>query len=521
MKLTDDLEKIRTSYPAVQEALKVFPGVIGLGVGFKEVRGQLTNEIAWRVYVKVKQPAHLLKRGDVVPRAMAGFPTDIISKLSSRPNFGEDHRDLLVPGIKIESDFKEGGTLGCFARLNSDNSAVLLGSSHVLYGPANKELDVGQPKVSCCCWCKCKVIGRLVGDGRNAFNNVTVEFIDPDEPGTPTQPNILTDTGSEIDCAVARLNGKRPFTNEIPFIGMIAGTPPAGDFGVKVGDEVEKVGFGTGHTKGIVLKSPMLMQRYKGGPAIPEFLLPIKSRLESDIAALPTINQLWIVPKVGFPDFVSGGDSGAVVVNKNKQVIGLVVRQQPVNATAVDIFNLPPHVKSIGIVNPIHKVLSALNIRIPANLSSTGTTHGELIEMNPLYEEERRFQAKISALQAEVKASSLGKYAFEQLELHGDEVARIFNQQKRVAVTWRRHNGPAFAAHCLKTFNEPNHVVPREIEGVSRARLLSAMAEILKTHASTPLKETIETNLPLALNTIDEFDSLNSLLAFLRTRHDE
>ena len=172
-----------------------------------------------------------------MPRRIAGVSTDVVSKRPSFPTFGEEERDTLVPGIKIESDFKEEGTLGCFARLKSDNSIVLLSNHHILYGFSNEALDVGQPSPSCCWWCKCKVIAKNVGDGRNSFNRVTVEIVDDE--------GAATFHGGETDCSIARLNGKRPFSNEIPFIGMIAGTPPPGDFGVVVGSEVEKVGVGT------------------------------------------------------------------------------------------------------------------------------------------------------------------------------------------------------------------------------------------------------------------------------------
>lgn len=509
MKRPDNLfEKAQARYPAVRESLKAFAGVVGLGIGYKELRGQLTDEIAWRVYVKTKKPLDLLQPEHVVPHRIAGIQTDVLSKLSSQPNFGEDERSTLVPGIKIESDFKEEGTLGCFARLKSDNSVVLLTNHHILYGFSDQELDVGQPNPSCSWCCKCKVIAKNVGNGRNAFNRVTVDVVD--------SQGAATFHGSETDCAIARLNGKRPFSNEIPIIGMIKGTPPAGDFGVAVGSEVEKVGVATGHTKGIILKSPAITQKIRG-VTVPEILIPYSGSTDEFLELPESINQLFIVPQPGFPKFVDGGDSGSVVVNSQKQVIGLISRKIDVTPDIKQLLNLPAHAKTLGIANPIHKVMNAMNIEIPADFSSTHLTHGELInlENNPLFEEERRFRQQLNTLRSQLEETPLAKTLLQEMDAHQNEVVRLVNRNRRVTVAWHRHHGPAFAAHCLKSLREPDYMVPREIEGVTRTAMITAMAEMLSAHGSQSLHELIKTRLPLALESAYEFDDLKTFLAYV------
>ncbi len=503
------LKKIRTIYPTVQKSLKQFPGVVSLGIGYKEVRGQLTSELAWRVYVKEKQAPELLELNQLVPRRIAGVSTDVVSKRPSFPTFGEEERDTLVPGIKIESDFKEEGTLGCFARLKSDNSIVLLSNHHILYGFSNEALDVGQPSPSCCWWCKCKVIAKNVGDGRNSFNRVTVEIVDDE--------GAATFHGSETDCSIARLNGKRPFSNEIPFIGMIAGTPPPGDFGVVVGSEVEKVGVGTGHTKGIIIKSPATSQKYKGGAVISDFLLPYSGSKDESLGVPESINQLFIMPQPGFTRFADGGDSGSVVVNNQKQVIGLISRKIDVTPDIQKLLKLPAHAQTLGIANPIHKVLSAMNIEIPANLSITTLTHGEIIEMenNPLWEEERRLRQQLNNLRRQIEETPIGKTILGEMDAYPDEMVGLVNRNRRVKVVWHRHHGPAFAAHCLKCVREPDHSVPHQIEGISRTALITEMAEVLSAQGSEQLRELIKIRMPLALESAYKADDVKSLLAFV------
>ena len=431
-------------------------------------------------------------------------------------SFGEDHRSKLVPGLKIESDSGETGTLGCFARLKSDNSEVFLSARHVLFAKKRRALDVGQPDISCSWCCKCHLIGKTVGDGRNGVNHVDVEFVDPvDGPGT--------DDGSEIDCAIARWNHKRPFSNDIFRIGMIAGTPPPGDFGVVVGSDVEKTGSGTGHTKGVILETPFTTQNYKGGQNIPRFLIAFGGTGDPEVDAPKTVNQFFIMPKPGFPKFADDGDSGAVVVNSQKQVIGLITTVHEVTPNTRKLFNLPADVQVLGKANPIHQVLTALNIEIPANFSRTATTHGELIDLqnNSLFEEEQRLQEHIAALRLQLEALPLGRMLLQEMDTHRREVLRLVNQNRRVGVAWQRQRGPAFAAHCFKSFREPDHTVPKEIEGITRSCVLKTMAEVLKTHGSEPLREMIDVRLPVLLRSANEFDDLKSFLSYVANFQDE
>jgi hypothetical protein len=431
-------------------------------------------------------------------------------------SFGEDLRSTLVPGILIESENKESGTLGCFARLKSDNSAVLLSARHVLFAKKRRKLDVGQPDISCSWCCKCHVIGETVGDGRNGVNHVDVEFVDPvDGPGTAD--------GSEIDCAIARLKRNRPFSNEIFGIGMITGTPPPGDFGVVVGSEVEKTGTTTGHTKGVILETIVTTQNYKNGPPIPRFLFPIAGDGDPEVDAPKTINQFFIMPKPGFPKCADEGDSGAVVVNSQKQVIGLITNALEVTPSVRQLLNLPPHVQMLGKANPIHTVMTALNIEIPPNFSGTKITHGELIDLqrDSKFEDEEVLEGQIVALRRQLEAMPLGKVLLQEMDTHRREVLRLVNQNRRVGVAWQRQRGPAFAAHCFKSFREPDHVVPKEIEGITRSCVLKTMAEVLKTYGSEPLREMIEVRLPVLLRSANEFDDLKSFLSYVANLKDE
>lgn len=55
------------------------PNVVGIGVGFKEVAGQKTDQLSLVVMVKEKVPAEQLDPGDCIPQEIDGIPTDVIA----------------------------------------------------------------------------------------------------------------------------------------------------------------------------------------------------------------------------------------------------------------------------------------------------------------------------------------------------------------------------------------------------------------------------------------------------------
>lgn len=426
-------------------------------------------------------------------------------------SYANDFQETLRPGIRIQSKVGDGdGSLGCFAHLAGDASKiVLLSNSHVLYsdvsdfGASGDGAEVGQPSVSCCLCCTCRVIGE---NRKNAFRHVTVHVTSPaDFAGTYR--------GSEIDCAIALVNKKRPYTNQALY-GMITGTPAAG-LGVAANDRVEMVGQTSGHSKGTVLQLNTVAT-YQGGGSVSNLLYPFpmkgtKEVDESFAGAVSNINQFLILPDPD-PDpanstrkthFCGSGDSGAVVVNAARQVVGIVTRKSPIDDKARDVLNdllasppLPPHAGTLGIVSPIGPVLSQLGIVIDNNMHGTVTSAGdssdELRRAQAEREEELALQATLRDLDAEVRSKALGAAAMAALDRHRAEVLKLVNTKRQVAATWRRNGGPAFAAHCLHSIQDHRYAIPASVDGVTPIQLLDRMAEVLRRYGSPELRGDID-----------------------------
>ncbi|MDQ3691222.1 MAG: hypothetical protein M3406_14550 [Chloroflexota bacterium] len=446
-------------------------------------------------------------------------------------SYGNDYQEELRPGIQIASKVaKEGGTLGCFARLTGDPSKiVILSNSHVLYGDvaslgsSGDGSDVGQPSVSCCLCCACRVVAE---NRKSAFSEVTVNV---------TSPFVETATGTEIDCAIALINKKRPYTNSALY-GMITGTPTNG-MGVAGNDAVEMVGSTSGLSKGKVLLFKTVATYEGSGTSVPDILLPKQvsgSAFEEESAGipLPSINQMWILPDPDPADpnrpthFCGHGDSGSVLVNSARQVVGIVSRASRVTDEKRAILNellvspLPPHAGTLGIASAIAPVLRILGIEIVNNMHGTVTSAGasieELREAEAEREAEKVLQRTLRDLEAEVRSKALGAVAMAALDRHRDEVIRLVNTHRRVAVTWRRNSGPAWAAHCLHSVRDHDYVIPQSVDGVTPDMLIERMAAVLRRFGSAELRADLSAYQGIALDWVVDCTSVWQLVDRMR-----
>ena len=53
-------------------------GVVGVGIGYKRIKGEETGRISIIVSVERKIPLNELEDGDIIPGEIEGIPTDIV-----------------------------------------------------------------------------------------------------------------------------------------------------------------------------------------------------------------------------------------------------------------------------------------------------------------------------------------------------------------------------------------------------------------------------------------------------------
>lgn len=529
----DQYRNFTNNYLQVWEILKDIPGLQGIGLGLKEIGGVTTNRVAWRLYVKKKLPIQDLEAANVLPTSLFGHPTDVLSKSGSQLTYGNNTVPVLRPGVEIKG--AESGTLGCFAiRRGRPDQIVILSNSHVIYSDSaefgiSSDVEVGQPKTSCCCCCKCRVIGTARrADSVHAFGpEVRVNI-----------PDQGFDRGYEIDAAIADFNRARDYTNEIEGVGMITGTPSAGNLGLSNGDSVTMIGATSGLVRGKVLAFNYNAQ-YTDGSPVPNVLFPFNLTgsivSESMAGARPNINQFVFIadPDVNDPNrkmiFGQDGDSGSVVVNSQRQVVALFNRSMELSAEDASNLNpnlltpLPVHAGGLGFANPIHKVLDNLNIDIPDNLHGTKVSSGATIMVPSLDSKELTsvstdewLSKKADDLEWRVKMIPLGQHLIEKIAQHRPEVFRLVNFQRPVTVAWHRYKGPAFIAHCLKSVIDSDYKIPLEVEGISRELLIKRMVAVLKEFGSEALAQDIDAAYPAVMQHINKIGTSSEMIELLQ-----
>ena len=78
MAVTKGIEEIRAVKDRHEDDLLKKKNVVGLGIGFKEVKGQETDQLSLVVMVRRKSPPSQLDAVDLIPFEIEGVPVDVI-----------------------------------------------------------------------------------------------------------------------------------------------------------------------------------------------------------------------------------------------------------------------------------------------------------------------------------------------------------------------------------------------------------------------------------------------------------
>jgi hypothetical protein len=300
-------------------------------------------------------------------------------------------------------------------------------------------------------------------------------------------------------------------------LGVVAappfGTAPQPQHYVRFFSSLDKhVHYGT-----LIKPSPSNATYVEGGsgPVNPlVWPVPVSAKGDAGKDAFTNINQILILPRPepvpgvslaeSYQPYLSGkkkllfcdeGDSGSVVVNSANQVIGVVVRTAPKGL-------LPPQnamewkaMTSLGVVCPIDKVLAQMQIEIPAAFSGALPQSGPIDLASPAAFDDpvtRAMHEEIARLREQVSRIRLGRVMLGMITRHSREIRRIVYGRRPALAAWRHNEGPAFYAHVLRALRDPAHQIPTTINGVSRTRLLEAMAAAFLEFGGDRLRRDVE-----------------------------
>ena len=327
----EPLFEMRKVKKASEADILNMPGITGMDIGYKYVRGMKTGDLAIRVFVEEKKDVPEKER---IPKMIKGVQTDVIQRkfvlhplrlraVDIEVKTDAGRYDPLKGGISIGScrvidGYVYVGTLGAIAKDNATGHAMLLSNFHVM-----------------CIDDKWKV-----GDKMAQPSQVDNGLCPADVVGELQKASL----GGKVDCAVAKHTAHDPAC-EIVDIGNVTGIAAA-----DVDMAVRKRGRTTRLTYG----------------KVDTIDLTVKIDYEDGLGIKILTNQIGIEPDSERNTmFGDSGDSGSVVVDDDCKVVGLYF------AGSEDGY---------GVANPIQAVLDALNVSIcaPVKTGITGKVVDEL-----------------------------------------------------------------------------------------------------------------------------------------------
>ena len=536
----------RATLERARAQLSKIDGVVSVGFAQKHTAGSYRDVLAIAVFVREKKPLETLAPGQRVPAEIEGIPTDVrvVQAGGKLVCNNSNAYDTIQGGIQIVPDIKaadsgyDKGTLGCIVRRRGDTgreNVYLLTCKHVLYA-----------------------------SGAGANDYVHHPFAPPPPGQNPAgrgeplghiqelafERNVLWSDSPQhnpwsyyLDCATARINidskcwrstCTKDHIHYSPTIvdldlgtddpatpqhenQMIADVRNVDNDSSIIGKTVYKVGRTTGKTAGIVrsVSSSLYVASDPNDPNSPT--VEAQLLIEIDFAATTATPTNCLNNE----RFAEKGDSGSIVVDENRNAIGLLAIG-PTKASD----QLPPPKKWPAWACHIVPVLDSLGICIP---TSGGSSHGSCTATDgsglgpaaphapvagspagfdfsgasiasPLAAGEGGAERpaitdaerdRMLGFRDRLVATRTGRELHDSFVLVRRELGYLVRNSRPVKVVWHRNHGPAFFAHILNHLKGDSPAVPLEIDGVSRFDFLDRMGKVLAAHGSNPLRAAI------------------------------
>ena len=118
---------------------------------------------------------------------------------------------------------------------------------------------------------------------------------------------------------------------------------------------------------------------------------------------------------------------------------------------------------------------------------------------------------KLETFENALRKTARGAEIADTVGAHIEEILYLVNHNRRVAVTWQRHHGPAFVIAIRDSLHNPDMPIPKTVNGVSLEQLLLHTADALQRSGSSALRQMIAERSLQVLSWARECTSVNTL----------
>lgn len=305
----------RTLRQAKENLLKL-PNVIGVGVGFKQVRGERTDRLSILVFVEKKISARELRKEYIVPFKINNLETDVIETgrirlLDERIFRARPAR----PGVSIGHYKVSAGTFGAVVKDKGTQEKLILSNNHILANATNGRdgraaigdpifqpgpHDGGGPRDRIGSLLRFIPVKRIVQDVECPLAVAAAQmgnaFLHAIRPSYDFRLTRRTQENNLIDAAVARPDSFNLIDENILEVGPVEGVAD-----VQPGEKVLKSGRTSGLTEGKILSIGVTVK---------------VDMVDNEIS--------WFTDQIMTDAVSKPGDSGSLFLNAKKEAIGLL-----------------------------------------------------------------------------------------------------------------------------------------------------------------------------------------------------
>ncbi|MDN5344119.1 MAG: hypothetical protein PWQ18_230 [Clostridia bacterium] len=298
----------------VQDILSL-PNVVGVGKGFKSVRGEATRKPAVVVLVKEKLPAAKLQRGARIPQVLDEADTDVLEVGELRLLGRTDYQRPARPGMSIGHYKITAGTFGAVVKDRRTGEPLILSNNHILANISNGRdgrARIGDPILQPGPYdggSKDQVIGYL--ERFIPINPVVQEvtcskalrlqevfnrLVHLVRPNYQVRMQKVTAGANIVDCAVARPVNREAIRSDILELGPVKGVREP---------ELNMAIVKSGRSSGITRSTIKVLQA------------TVKVILEEGLTGM--FSDQFVTGPIAQP-----GDSGSLILDKENYAVGLL-----------------------------------------------------------------------------------------------------------------------------------------------------------------------------------------------------
>ncbi|BCV20124.1 hypothetical protein [Moorella sp. Hama-1] len=309
------MQRVEKALSRHQLDLMSLPNVVGVGKGYKSVRGEVTPKPALVVLVEKKLPASRLERGARVPQVLDEAETDVLEVGELRLLGRTDYRRPAQPGMSIGHYKITAGTFGAVVKDRKTGEPLILSNNHVMANISNGSdgrAKIGDPILQPGPYdggTSEQVIGYLerfipinpVVQEVTCTRALRVEkilnrLVHLVRPYYQVRMQKITAAANIVDCAVARPVKKDAIRPEILDLGPVQGVREP-----QLGMEIVK----SGRSSGITRSTIRVLQA------------TVKVVLEEGLTGL--FSDQFVTGPIAQP-----GDSGSLILDKENYAVGLL-----------------------------------------------------------------------------------------------------------------------------------------------------------------------------------------------------